>query len=72
MSVLQRNHVQVEGSGDACLVFAHGFGCDLNAWRGVAPPPPPAPSPSASTDPSPSASASASASGSPSPSASGQ
>ena len=37
MSVLQRNRVTIEGSGDVCLVFAHGFGCDQNMWRLIAP-----------------------------------
>ncbi|TNC67587.1 alpha/beta fold hydrolase [Rubellimicrobium roseum] len=37
MNVLQRNNVKVSGSGTRPIVFAHGFGCDLNAWRGVAP-----------------------------------
>ncbi len=37
MNVLQRNKVKVEGDGDVCLVFAHGFGCDQNMWRLLAP-----------------------------------
>ena len=37
MSVLSRNHVQVSGSGTRAMVFAHGFGCDQNMWRFVAP-----------------------------------
>lgn len=37
MHVLQRNHVQVLGDGASTLVFAHGFGCDQNMWRLVAP-----------------------------------
>lgn len=37
MNVLKRNRVKVEGSGRACLVFAHGFGCDQNMWRLLAP-----------------------------------
>jgi sigma-B regulation protein RsbQ len=38
MSVLERNNVQVSGreTGQA-MVFAHGFGCDQNMWRSVAP-----------------------------------
>ncbi|AKJ29371.1 alpha/beta fold hydrolase [Caldimonas brevitalea] len=36
-SVLARNNVQVRGHGDRTLVFAHGFGCDQNMWRFVAP-----------------------------------
>jgi sigma-B regulation protein RsbQ len=37
MSVQQRNNVKVTGSGPATLVFAHGFGCDQNMWRLLAP-----------------------------------
>lgn len=33
----RRNHVQVCGDGPATLVFVHGFGCDQNMWRLVAP-----------------------------------
>jgi sigma-B regulation protein RsbQ len=34
--VLARNHVQVQGEGPA-MVFVHGFGCDQNMWRLLAP-----------------------------------
>ena len=34
--VLRRNNVNVTGRGPAML-FAHGFGCDQNMWRFVAP-----------------------------------
>ncbi len=38
MDVLTRNHVQVSGRPDGpAIVFAHGFGCDQNMWRFVAP-----------------------------------
>jgi sigma-B regulation protein RsbQ len=37
MSVLKRNNVRVAGDGPATMVFAHGFGCDQNMWRLVAP-----------------------------------
>jgi sigma-B regulation protein RsbQ len=38
MGVATRNHVTVSGPGDApVLIFAHGFGCDQNMWRLVAP-----------------------------------
>ena len=37
MSVLSRNNVVVKGTGDRTMVFAHGFGCDQNMWRFVAP-----------------------------------
>jgi sigma-B regulation protein RsbQ len=32
-----RNNVRISGSGTQPLVFAHGFGCDQNMWRFVAP-----------------------------------
>jgi sigma-B regulation protein RsbQ len=37
MSVRQRNHVTVAGSGPDTMVFAHGFGCDQHMWRLLAP-----------------------------------
>ncbi len=37
MGIQQRNNVQVQGAGDATIVFAHGFGCDQNMWRLMAP-----------------------------------
>lgn len=38
MSVLRRNNVKVSGpEGAQPMVFAHGFGCDQNMWRFVAP-----------------------------------
>jgi sigma-B regulation protein RsbQ len=37
MSLQSRNNVQVAGSGKATLFFAHGFGCDQNMWRLLAP-----------------------------------
>lgn len=37
MTVQQRNNVQVLGEGPATLFFAHGFGCDQNMWRLLAP-----------------------------------
>jgi len=38
VSVLERNNVQVSGRGDGRpMIFAHGFGCDQNMWRFVAP-----------------------------------
>jgi sigma-B regulation protein RsbQ len=37
VDVLRRNNVVVRGDGPATLVFAHGFGCDLNMWRLMAP-----------------------------------
>lgn len=35
--VLDRHHVHVSGHGARTMVFAHGFGCDQNMWRWVAP-----------------------------------
>lgn len=37
MSVQRRNNVTVSGSGPATLFFCHGFGCDQNMWRFMAP-----------------------------------
>jgi sigma-B regulation protein RsbQ len=38
MNILQRNNVKVSGPEDRqAIVFAHGFGCDQNMWRFVAP-----------------------------------
>jgi sigma-B regulation protein RsbQ len=37
MSTLARNNVKVLGWGSKPMVFAHGFGCDQNMWRFVAP-----------------------------------
>lgn len=37
MSVLERNHVSTSGIGTKPMIFAHGFGCDQNMWRFVAP-----------------------------------
>ncbi|MDQ6628369.1 MAG: alpha/beta hydrolase [Pseudomonadota bacterium] len=37
MSVRKRNHVVTGGAGKATMVFAHGFGCDQNMWRYLAP-----------------------------------
>lgn len=36
MSVLKRNNVKVQGRGRP-MVFVHGFGCDQNMWRLMAP-----------------------------------
>jgi len=32
-----RNNVHVRGTGAKAMMFAHGFGCDQNMWRFVAP-----------------------------------
>jgi sigma-B regulation protein RsbQ len=37
MDVTQRNRVRVSGEGRTTVLFAHGFGCDQNMWRFLAP-----------------------------------
>jgi sigma-B regulation protein RsbQ len=37
MTVRARNNVHIAGSGEGTMVFAHGFGCDQNMWRLLAP-----------------------------------
>jgi sigma-B regulation protein RsbQ len=37
MNAVRRNNVRVSGHGTQPMVFAHGFGCDQNMWRFVAP-----------------------------------
>ena len=37
MSVQQRNDVHVIGKGPLTMIFSHGFGCDQNMWRLIAP-----------------------------------
>jgi sigma-B regulation protein RsbQ len=37
VTVVQRNNVLITGSGTQPMMFAHGFGCDQNMWRFVAP-----------------------------------
>ena len=37
MTVAARNNVHVKGTGEKAMLFAHGFGCDQNMWRFVAP-----------------------------------
>lgn len=37
MTVISRNHVVTAGTGPTPMIFAHGFGCDQNMWRFVAP-----------------------------------
>ncbi|WNG40337.1 alpha/beta hydrolase [Archangium violaceum] len=36
-NILLRNNVKVMGRGTQPMLFAHGFGCDQNMWRFVAP-----------------------------------
>nr|WP_330165909.1 alpha/beta hydrolase [Aurantimonas coralicida] len=37
MTAFQRHNVTLAGTGTTSMVFAHGFGCDQNMWRFVAP-----------------------------------
>lgn len=37
MNVIERNNVKVKGQGKTAMMFAHGYGCDQNMWRLVAP-----------------------------------
>ena len=37
MSIHKRNNINVRGGGSRTIVFSHGFGCDQNMWRFVAP-----------------------------------
>src|SRR5579863_8718176 len=37
MTLKARNNVHVTGTGEKAMVFSHGFGCDQNMWRFVAP-----------------------------------
>lgn len=37
MHVQLRNNVQCSGTGNATLLFSHGFGCDQSMWRMLAP-----------------------------------
>jgi len=37
MDPLSRHNVNVSGRGERFIMFAHGFGCDQNMWRFVAP-----------------------------------
>lgn len=36
-AIVRRNNVRVSGRGTQPMLFAHGFGCDQNMWRFVAP-----------------------------------
>jgi hypothetical protein len=33
----KRDNVHIQGTGDRMMIFSHGFGCDQNMWRFVAP-----------------------------------
>lgn len=36
-NIRRRNNVRLSGCGERCMMFSHGFGCDQNMWRLVAP-----------------------------------
>jgi sigma-B regulation protein RsbQ len=36
-AILNRNNVNVSGRGAQPMIFAHGYGCDQNMWRYIAP-----------------------------------
>jgi sigma-B regulation protein RsbQ len=37
MRAQRRNNVKISGRGEQPMLFAHGFGCDQNMWRFIAP-----------------------------------
>jgi sigma-B regulation protein RsbQ len=37
LSVNEKNNVAISGAGEQVIIFAHGFGCDQNMWRFIAP-----------------------------------
>jgi sigma-B regulation protein RsbQ len=37
LSIFDRHHIRISGAGNRPMIFAHGFGCDQNMWRFVAP-----------------------------------
>jgi sigma-B regulation protein RsbQ len=37
LSLAERHNAHIGGRGERAMVFAHGFGCDQNMWRYVAP-----------------------------------
>lgn len=37
MELTRRNNISIRGDGPATMFFAHGFGCDQNMWRLLAP-----------------------------------
>ena len=37
MNIHKRNNITIKGTGKNVIFFAHGFGCDQNMWRYVAP-----------------------------------
>ncbi len=34
-NILQRHNVTIKGNSEKVMLFAHGFGCDQNAWRKI-------------------------------------
>jgi sigma-B regulation protein RsbQ len=36
-TIIERNNVHIRGTGGRAMMLAHGFGCDQNMWRFVAP-----------------------------------
>lgn len=37
MNVIRRNNILIKGNGSQVIMFAHGFGCNQNMWRYIAP-----------------------------------
>jgi sigma-B regulation protein RsbQ len=37
VTAITRNNATIQGAGEQTIVFAHGYGCDQNMWRHVAP-----------------------------------
>jgi sigma-B regulation protein RsbQ len=37
LSINEKNNVSISGAGEQVIIFAHGFGCDQNMWRFIAP-----------------------------------
>ncbi|WP_235183066.1 alpha/beta fold hydrolase [Schleiferia thermophila] len=37
MSIISKYNIHLSGSGDQVMLFSHGYGCDQNMWRFVAP-----------------------------------
>lgn len=37
MNIIERNNVTIRGAGEQVMLFAHGYGCDQNIWRLLAP-----------------------------------
>jgi sigma-B regulation protein RsbQ len=37
VAVKERNNVSIRGTGEQVIIFAHGFGCDQDMWRFIAP-----------------------------------